>query len=70
MTSKDVLVKMWQVNGSIPGRKDAARDPSVDADKFAKVAVAELANSRPVPLIPQWPQIVDATLERPTIGAT
>ena len=45
------------------GRKDTAIDPSLELDRFAKMSVAELAHSRSTPLIPQWAQIVDVTLD-------
>lgn len=63
MMSRDGQVKLWKILEQFPGRKDAATDPSIESDKFAKLSVAELANSRSTPLIPQWAQVVDVTLD-------
>jgi multiple sugar transport system substrate-binding protein len=63
MMSREGQVRMWKAVESIPGRNAAAADSSIEEDKFAKLAVAELANSRSTPLIPQWAQIVDVTLD-------
>lgn len=63
MMSRDGQVKLWKILEQIPGRKDAVTDPSVQNDKFAKLSVTELANSRSTPLIPQWAQVVDVTLD-------
>jgi multiple sugar transport system substrate-binding protein len=63
LMSREGQVRMWKAVESIPGRNDAAADSSIEEDKFAKLAVAELANSRSTPLIPQWAQIVDVTLD-------
>jgi ABC-type glycerol-3-phosphate transport system substrate-binding protein len=63
MMTKDVQVQMWKAVEKIPGRKDALTDPSIQNDKFASLAVSELAYARPTPLIPQWPQVVDITLD-------
>ena len=54
LMSRDGQVRMWKAVESIPGRKDAAADSSIEEDRFAKLAVSELAYSRSTPLIPQW----------------
>jgi len=63
MMSRDNQIKLWKTFQKPPARKDAFTDPSIESNKLASLAVAELANSRATPLIPQWAEIVDVTLD-------
>jgi len=63
MMTKDVQVKMCKAVEKIPCRKDALTDPFIHNDKFASLWEGELAYARTTPLIQQWPQVVDITLD-------
>jgi ABC-type glycerol-3-phosphate transport system substrate-binding protein len=63
MMSLDGQIKMWKSCEKIPTRKQAYTDPAIENDKFAKLAIAQLADARPTPLIPQWARVVDITLD-------
>jgi len=60
LTSREIATKWFKDNGVTPSRKDVAEIPEIKNHPFASVVSAEVARARFEPLIPQWPQIVDA----------
>jgi multiple sugar transport system substrate-binding protein len=57
LTAAEQQRRFFHINGDLPARESAWRDPALSGDPHARAFLEQLRNVQPMPQVPEWEQI-------------